>query len=181
MTSDRANHAGPTRRSLGFSLVEVAMVLAVVALLVAGVLIFFNNASTNQKTNDAAMEVAALSQAVRALYAGQPDYSNLSSGTLAGSGQIPQHWVKSPTALTNTFSATVTVGSTNTNTNFFISMAGVPNLACTKFLSTDMGTGLIQAFIDASPVTLPMNPANAAAACTGSSNANAHVIVYVLD
>jgi major structural subunit of bundle-forming pilus len=172
------------RRRGGFSLVEIAMVLAIIALLVAGIMLFFNNASNAQKSNEGAEEVAAVSQVVRSLWEGQPDYSSLSSAAIASSGQLPSKWVKG-TALTSPFNATLTVGSTNTNTNFFISMSGIPNLACTKFATTDMGTGLISAAIDGTAQTFPMTPANASGTSTGqcmsTANANNHTITWVLD
>jgi major structural subunit of bundle-forming pilus len=172
------------RRRGGFSLVEIAMVLAIIALLVAGIMLFFNNASNAQKTNDASEEVAAVSQVVRSLWEGQPDYSTLSTAAIASSGQLPSKWVKG-TALADAFAGAVTVSSTNSGTNFLISMAAIPNLACTKFATTDMGTGLIGAAIDGTAQTFPMTPANASGTSTGqcmsTANANNHTITWVLD
>jgi major structural subunit of bundle-forming pilus len=175
--------AAPSRRNSGFGLVEIAMVLAIVAILVAGIMLFFNNASSAMKANQSGEELATVSQVVRSLWAGQSDYSSLSTAAVAGSGQMPKQWVKSSTALTNPFGGAVAVSGTNVNANFYVFMSSVPNLACERNATTDMGTGLVAAFLDTQPVTFPMTPANAATPCMVSSGtyANNHVIAWALN
>jgi prepilin-type N-terminal cleavage/methylation domain-containing protein len=170
MRNITAAFAARRRRSSGFSLVEIAMVLAIIALLVAGIMLFFNNASSSQKTNDAGTEIAAVSQVVRSLWAGQPDYTGVTTSAIAASGQLPNKWTKG-TGLTDAFAGAVSVGGTASNTNFFITMTNVPSLACNKFATTDMGTGLIGAFINGTAQSFPLTPAqaNGATACGGTA------------
>src|SRR4051794_95238 len=89
-----AARAARRRRGHGIGLVELALALAIGALLVAGAVVYFSNASTAQKTNDAMSESTAIQQVVRGLYAGQPDYTGLTSNIIAASKQLPSKYIK---------------------------------------------------------------------------------------
>lgn len=173
MMMNAAMKSKRARRS-GFSLVEIAMVLAIVALLVAGVMLFFSSAANAQKTNDAMTELAAVQMVVRSMYSGQPDYLNLTSTILAGSGQLPAKWVKSASLLSNPFNSLMTVAETNSSVNFYVTFNGVPVAACTKMVTTDFGTSLISVSANTTTVTArAMTPteANGTTACVaGNSN-----------
>ena len=172
-----------TRRQAGFSLVELAMVLAIVALLVAGIMLFFSNASTANKTNDAMTELAAVQQVTRSLYAGQPDYSGLDTAVIAAAKQLPNKWVKAATSLTSPFSAPVLVTVATTNTaadSFTVEFDGLPDTACNKMVTMDLGTSMLSMTAGASTVTArAMTPAEANTACgTGTNN---NKIVWTLN
>ena len=161
------------RRNKGFSLVEIAMVLAIIALLVAGVMLFFSNASNAQKTNDAMTELAAVQQVVRSIYAGQPSYNGLTSAVLASSAQLPNKWVSAAGGLVDPFAGAVTVVAVNTDQNFSVTMTNVPNASCNKMVTTDFGTGLLSVATN-SGTAIParaMTPTEANAACA-AGNAN---------
>ena len=54
-----------TRR--GLTLIEAAMVLTILALVVAGVMLFYQNATTSQKISQAAGQISTIQQAVRSM------------------------------------------------------------------------------------------------------------------
>ncbi len=164
------------RRNRGFSLVELAMVLAIIALLVAGIMLFFSNASQAAKTNDAMTELAAIQQTVRSLYAGQPAYTGLTAAQVGASGQLPNKWTNGGTTVIDPFGSTVTFTVVTTNTagdSFSVELAGVPQAACNKMLTMDMGTGVLslKGTAGSAVVGRGMTPAEAEAACS-SQNAN---------
>src|SRR3546814_8062460 len=55
----------------GLTLIEAAMVLAIATLVVAGIMMFFQSANMNARTNEAVGQLGAVQQAVRSVYAGQ--------------------------------------------------------------------------------------------------------------
>src|SRR3546814_9545479 len=67
----------------GLTLIEAAMVLAIATLVVAGIMMFFQSANMNSKTNEAVGQLGAVQQAVRSVYAGQPTYTGLNAQALA--------------------------------------------------------------------------------------------------
>jgi prepilin-type N-terminal cleavage/methylation domain-containing protein len=170
------------RRHSGFSLVELAMVLAIVALLVAGIMLFFSNASTANKTNDAMTELAAVQQVTRSLYAGQPDYTGLDTAVIAAAKQLPNKWVKAGTSLTSPFSSAVTVVASTTNSandSFTVTFNGLPDTACNKMVTMDLGTSMLN--LSANGTAVParaMTPAEANASC---NNANNDVVFWTLN
>lgn len=167
------------RRQGGFSLVEIAMVLAIIALLVAGIMLFFGTASTAQKTNDAMSELAAVQQTVRSVYAGQADYTGLSETVIANAGQLPRKWVKgvppAATGLSSPFNAAVTVAPQASAAQFSVTMNNIPDTACSKMVTMDMGTGLVSVVVNGGTAVngRAMSPTEAQQ-CTG----NANVVVW---
>lgn len=163
-------------RQRGLSLIEAAMVLAVAALVVAGVMLFFQNANNAQKTNDAMSQLAAIQQVVRSLYAGQPDYTGLTSNLLAQSRQLPNRMVKGTggtASLQHSFNGVVTVLPQNAAANFSVQFAGLPGEACNKMATMDLGTGLVSLAVTGGTATTvsgrTMTPVEANTAC-GTGN-----------
>lgn len=166
-------------RQKGYGLIEIAMGLAIAALLVAGAMMYFSNASTAQATNDAMSEMGALQQVTRSLYSGQPNYNGLTDTLIAGSKQIPAKYVNvAGTGLTSSFRGPVTVASFNTDQNFQITLTNVPQQACNKMATTDLGTGMVDLTINGGTAVAAraMTPAEANANC--SSNANSIVWTF---
>ncbi|MGI4794451.1 MAG: hypothetical protein ACRYG8_10325 [Janthinobacterium lividum] len=65
------------------------MVLAIVALLIAGVLLLLSNTNDGAKSADTVREVLAIENAVYQAYGGPSSYDCLSAAVLAGGKQLP--------------------------------------------------------------------------------------------
>lgn len=166
--------AATPRRQLGLSLIEAAMVLAIAALVVAGVMLFFQSASNSQKTNDALAQLAAIQQATRSLYSGQPDYTGLSASLLANSKQLPNRMVRGTGAtatLQHAFNGPVAVAPANSNQHFTVQFSGIPVDACSKMATMDLGTGLYSIKVGSSAAVQgrTLRPDEANASC-GTAN-----------
>jgi prepilin-type N-terminal cleavage/methylation domain-containing protein len=162
------------RRQRGFSLIEIAMVLGIAALLIAGVMIFFTTASNAAKTNDTASEVSAINQTTHDLYAGQQNYTvGDFSATLAKAGTLPAKWVSGATLVTP-FGGTVTVtgvaAATGVASTFAVYLPTLPEPVCNSIATKDFGTGvnLVQIGTDAGQAA-PYTPVAAAPLCRGGA------------
>ena len=159
----------------GLTLIEAAMVLAIATLVVAGIMIFFQNASVNSKANESMAQLSALQSSVRTVYGGQPSYTGLSEADLIASREVPNKMVASPTELRNAFNGTVvivpeTLGTGSADNGFSVEYQNIPFEACTKMGVFDLGTGIAQFEINGGNVALPATVATVQAACDGGGN-----------
>ena len=74
----------------GLTLIEAAMVLAISTLVVAGIMLFFQTASSSNKANNVLSQLAAIQSAVQSLYSGQPVYTGMDTDTIGSSGILPE-------------------------------------------------------------------------------------------
>ena len=175
-------------RNAGFSLLEIAMVLAIGAIIMAGVMMYYNTASVSQKTEDAMGEIASIQQAIHSLGAGQSDYQWLSTTgaqVLAQSGMLPAKWLSGSastnstgsftgyTGINNPFGGAVTIGAgttIGTNMTYTIQYANVPTQACTKLATTDLGSGVVKTTIGStsSQGGGALSPTDANTACSAT-------------
>ncbi|MDE4914011.1 type 4 pilus major pilin [Methylobacterium sp. 092160098-2] len=171
-------------RRRGLTLIETAMVLAIAAVFIAGVMLFFQNASISAKTNEATSQLAAIQQAVRTVYAGQASYDSGTGSIVQGliaTRSVPAKMVNTSTqTLRNAFNGDVDVQPVANGANFDVVFNGLPSDACAKMLTMDFGRGLLQ--VSGSPsaqtaggsggssgATGPMTPTDAGEAC-GNNN-----------
>lgn len=134
-------------RRRGLTLIETAMVLAIAAVFIAGVMLFFQNASISSKTNEATSQLAAIQQAIRTVYAGQASYNDV-NGTmelaLINTRSVPQKMVDTATkTLRHAFNGPVLIGPASGGANFQVVFNGLPSDACAKMLTMDFGRGLL--------------------------------------
>ncbi|MBX9930171.1 MAG: type II secretion system GspH family protein [Methylobacterium sp.] len=171
-------------RRKGLTLIETAMVLAIAAVFIAGVMLFFQNASISAKTNEATSQLAAIQQAVRTVYAGQASYDSANGTIVQGliaTRSVPSKMVNTTTqSLRNAFNGDVDIQPVANGANFDVVFNGLPSDACAKMLTMDFGRGLLSVSGSAtvqsaggssgsSGSTGPMTPTDAGAAC-GNSN-----------
>lgn len=121
----------------GFSLIEVTMYLVTVGLMVAGVMLLYGNSTQNRQTADQMKEINVVAQVVKGLYGSQPDYSLLTTATVAQSAQMPPHWVSASTGLVTAFASPMTI-SGNTSAWGFL-LKDIPLNTCIKMLTFDYG------------------------------------------
>lgn len=152
----------------GLTLIEAAMVLVILALVIGGVMLYYNSASTGRQTSEAAGQLAAVQQAVRSMYAGQADYTGLSNNVIAQS--LPNKMLFGGAAsgqLRHAFNNTVTVAPAGTGNQFTITFDGIPVEACMKLATQDMGRGITSLAIGGGGAANapPYTPAAAQTAC----------------
>lgn len=165
--NDRAN-----RKRRGLTLIEAAMVLTILALVVAGVMLFYQNASTSQKISAASGQISAVQQAVRSAYAGRPNYTGLANADIAN--QLPTSMVNGASDLRNAFGGQIVVAANNgggsSGSAFTISFAGLPSEACLRLSAVDMGRAALGISVNGDTGTPPMAPAAAQDACGTGNN-----------
>jgi prepilin-type N-terminal cleavage/methylation domain-containing protein len=179
-----------TRRSAGFSLVEIAMCLAIMAVVLAMTMILANNATMSFKTNDVSNEVNTIVNVVHNLSASQGSYLGINTTYLATpvtlpngtvTSQLPPKWINSSASTLNSAFGPATVTTAGgAPTTFTITFTNIPNQACENLATAAQGTGLSSATIDTVAHTLPMTPTAASAVCVVSSGTykNSHMFAW---
>jgi prepilin-type N-terminal cleavage/methylation domain-containing protein len=162
-------------RRHGFSLVELAMVLGIVSLLVAGIMLFFANASDRQKVTDAITEMVAIQSTVGSLTAGQPFDETLDlNQVITQSKMLPSKWVYPAGA--NSFIEDPWKGFVNVSYadvvgggGYFltIQLFGLNPQACSAMVASDVGQYYTQT--DTTVIMGTPTPADANFACSGSA------------
>jgi len=160
-------------RQRGLTLIEAAMVLGIAALVGAGVMLYFQNASIASKTNEAMRQLANVQQSVRSVYSGQSSYTGLAATDLINTRAVPQSMVQGGTNLRNAFNGGITLAAANTGggtaNSFSVTFSQVPNEACSKMSTMDLGNGLVSLVVNGNTFTSPPTAAAASAAC-GTGN-----------
>lgn len=161
----------------GLTLIEAAMVLAILALVVAGIMLFYQNANTSRQTTNALNDLAAVQQQVRSLYGGQPSFAGITPELIANSKALPARMV-SGTTLRHSFNGQILIAPANAGggagSGFQVTFQNIPQEACVKMLSSDLGRGLYAAGVNAANRTqtqglpFPLDQANAA--CAAANN-----------
>lgn len=164
----------------GITLIEIAMVLAIGAVLIAGVMIFYSGASTNSKTNSAISQIVNTQAVVNQLFSASQNYGTGSMNAAIYSALPAAMQGSTATDIVNAFTGDVTV--TGASSTYSITFSDVPEEACSKLASVSLGTELVSVAVD-SPTTLvynrgataPLNstgniPIAAAAPCEGDTN-----------
>ncbi len=85
------------RRNAGATLIEVIMVVALIALIIIGSLLYYNTASHASKVREAVSSIGAKVTILQNMYATQPSYSGISELVVVNSGSV-QHNIKSTLA-----------------------------------------------------------------------------------
>lgn len=125
-------------RQVGATLIEVIMVVALIALIVIGSLLYYNTASHSNKVREAVSGLNAMSSIIENMYATQPNYVGLNEALVVNSGSVQAN-IKSTVAgnLKHPWSQEavgVTVASDATsipaNKSFIITFTKLPKGAC---------------------------------------------------
>lgn len=76
------------RRATGATLIEIIMVVALIALMTIGSLLYYNSASQASKVQEALSGLDAISTVVQNMYATSANYSGLSEAVVVNSGSV---------------------------------------------------------------------------------------------
>lgn len=137
-----------SRRNRAVTLIEAVLYISIALALIVGGLVFFQQASTAQKTSATIRQLSALMAETRVLIKGQPlntvtnatvfstETLNLNSFLIA-SGAVPPDMVTGTATLSNAFGGTTSInaGAFGTDDLIMITLTGIPPSVCTRLIT----------------------------------------------
>ncbi|EFE1808700.1 TPA: pilus assembly protein [Escherichia coli] len=127
----------------GLSLIEASMVLALSAIVVSGVMYYYQAASDNNKTQSTVSEVMSIVSAVNGLYVGTSNYAQLTKDVIMNTSAIPENYKDGKSKnIMHPFGGTIDLGATTDNSKYYIILNEVPQGACVNLASMNLGTSL---------------------------------------
>lgn len=174
----------------GLSLIEASMVLALSAIVVSGVMFYYQSASDSNKTQNTVSQVMSVMSAINGLYVGQASYAGLTDEVLLNSSAVPENYKdKTKKKINNPFGGELKVAPTTNGGGYILSLNGVPKSSCVNIASMNLGTSLQGVGVGtisaaSAPVKLndkqtpvkntvysgTLTPANAATLCSEATN-----------
>ncbi|EMY3122853.1 type 4 pilus major pilin [Escherichia coli] len=127
----------------GLSLIEASMVLALSAIVVSGVMFYYQSASDSNKTQNTVSEVMSVISAINGLYVGQSSYDGLSDSVLYNSSAVPANYKGATGVINNPFGGRLHVAPNTTSAGgYALLLDGVPQSSCVNIASMNLGTSL---------------------------------------
>lgn len=162
-----------SRRGRGLSLLEVALVFGVAALLFAAVAFGLNYAAGKNKVKETLSGVGTIQQAVNDMFKGSPNYRGISGNILAASNQLPKKMTVGEGVsayLTSAFGAKIGLYSSVDHTKYSIVLGSLPSDACAVLSTMNYGPALESLFVDSGKATAEsyqssLSPEEAARVC----------------
>ena len=119
------------------------MVLALSAIVVSGVMYYYQSASDNNKTQSTVSEVMSIVSAVNGLYVGTSGYTGLNSSVILKTSAVPENYKsKDGATIMHPFGGKLTLGTTLKDTGYYIKLDKIPESACVNLSSMNFGTSL---------------------------------------
>ncbi|MBO9428536.1 type 4 pilus major pilin [Sulfitobacter sp. R18_1] len=131
------------KKQRGLSLLEAMSVLAIFAFVVAGVMIYLQNAMTNNRQNELMGQVAAIQSTVTSFYAGQSTYTGLNTALISQSDALPAKMIGAGNTIKHSFKDDITVTTGAGNDTYVITANGIPRDACQKIVTMDLGKNMV--------------------------------------
>ncbi|CAK8742726.1 Major structural subunit of bundle-forming pilus [Sodalis praecaptivus] len=161
----------------GLSLIEAAMVLALSAVVVAGVMAYYQSASTNEKTERTISETMSILSAVNSTYSSAPNFAGINSEIIAKTGALPSSYISRNSSgkisgITTPNGARIDIApgklSDSSSNEYFTISFGVPKSMCPTMVRLDLGSSLAEMGIGTTnnPITtFPVSVADSQAKC----------------
>lgn len=128
---------------LGLSLIESSMVLALAAIVVSGVMFYYQSASDSNKTQNTISEIMSAVSAVNGLYVGQANYDGLQRSVLSHSSSIPDNYKSSGGIITNPFGGELDIAASSDKTKYALQLSSIPASSCVNIASMNLGTSMV--------------------------------------
>ncbi len=161
-----------TRR--GYSLVEVAMVMGIVAVITAAFFTVFGATSIQQQVDNTIIEVNAIETATHSLFATAGSYSAITTAYIATNGNLPRA-DSNGTAIVSPFHTKVVIAPYTIATNgdaFSIAMSNIAPKACHLLSITNWGHYFMGMSIDGQFTNRDLTPVQAQTECGASVQFN---------
>lgn len=131
------------RAEKGLSLIEASMVLALSAIVVSGVMFYYQSASDSNKTQNTVSQVMSVMSAINGLYVGQASYTGLSDTVLYNSSAVPANYKGTSGTINNPFGGRLHVAPNNGSSGgYALLLDGIPQSSCVNIASMNLGTSL---------------------------------------
>ncbi|EFB1429242.1 pilus assembly protein [Escherichia coli] len=138
----------------GLSLIEASMVLALSAIVVSGVMYYYQAASDNNKTQTTVSEVMSIVSAVNGLYIGTSGYAGLQKSVIYNTSAVPENYKgKNNNEIMHPFGGQIDIGATTDGTKYYIVLNDVPQGPCVNLASMNFGTSLAGAGVGVNATT----------------------------
>jgi type II secretory pathway pseudopilin PulG len=161
------------RNERGLTLIEASMVLALAAVVVAGVMIYYQSASDNNKLTSAQSELGSIQTVVQGVYAGQQGgYPGVTQAVMNGSSAIPPNLRGASNEAVTPWGATNDVTINNAGlyatdgTTYVVTFPNVPQSDCVPLATQALGNALVSVKVGTTPVFVQTG---GAAAVVGSN------------
>ena len=161
-------------RQAGLTLAETLLVLAIGALAIVGGTLLYLQATAGNKLNTGINQFVTLQSGIRSLYAGQSDFSGLTTKLLTEANAAPSDMVVA-TTLRNAWGGNV-IATAPTPDTFSIQFALVPDNACVRLITLNPGgtggSGLKSVKVGANTLAPPIETSIAVAKCNTAADQN---------
>ncbi|CAM6756943.1 type 4 pilus major pilin [Escherichia coli] len=141
----------------GLSLIEASMVLALSAIVVSGVMYYYQAASDNNKTQTTVSEVMSIVSAINGLYIGTSGYKDLNESVIYNTSAVPENYKGSNNKIMHPFGGEINIKATTDNAKYYIVLNNVPQGPCVNLASMNFGTSLAGAGVGTAAVTAAKN------------------------
>ncbi|HCJ6139639.1 type 4 pilus major pilin [Escherichia coli] len=170
----------------GLSLIEASMVLALSAIVVSGVMYYYQAASDNNKTQTTVSEVMSIVSAINGLYIGSSGYKDLKESVIYNTSAVPENYKGSQGKIMHPFGGEINIGPTANDSKYYIVLRNVPQGPCVNLASMNFGTSLAGAGVGAAAVAAAqkgtptgndlmntaLTPAQASSKCNNTTGSN---------
>jgi major structural subunit of bundle-forming pilus len=157
----------------GLTIVESAMALAIMSLVLAGVIVFYQMASMNSKINETTNEITELNETIRNVYTAAANYSTLDNAAMIGADILPTGMVQG-TNIYNAFNGEIILDSANFNggndNSYYMTLNDLPEKACSEIALTNFGRNLVGIRIGSVEISLPATPSDVTNECNNGDN-----------
>jgi prepilin-type N-terminal cleavage/methylation domain-containing protein len=130
------------KRTRGFNLIEIAIVLAVVGIIVGGIYVAASSVYENNRKQEVQKQLLTIVQNMRAVYAGQVAIGTFTTADAVAARIIPQDMIATATTAINAYGGAVTVANAG-STGFEVTFEDVSRGACTEMLMKTLSTAQI--------------------------------------
>ncbi|SEI14525.1 type 4 pilus major pilin [Paraburkholderia hospita] len=135
----KSQTANPKRlqRQKGYTLIELSIAGAIIALLVMGTIKFVSSVLADHRANSELEELPQVFTKMQKVYGNRPNFSGATLATFVNRGAFPEDWVVSGTTnVVNRWSGNVSVGVTTiggvANNAITYTTSGVPDSECSS-------------------------------------------------